>query len=245
MPPIRVLLVDDEEMFAETLALRLSEVGGVVVAGRLRASQPWLAYDVASLAPDVVLIDPEPLGGNAQAVLAAILDSWPSGKIVALTGGRDVSLAVAVARAGGVGWVSKDRNIDELLDVVRGVYRGEAWYTPAYLGAVLRALRADAARQRNRVRPGELLSHRELEVLAGVVAGQTDGEIADDLGIAVKTVRTHTATLRAKLGVRSRRGLIEAAEGYVSHSPPARGSTRANDVVRLMHKDEPPGPAAT
>jgi DNA-binding NarL/FixJ family response regulator len=241
MTPIRVLLVDDEQMVAEALALRLSEIAGVIVVGRQRASEQVLAYDVASLAPDIVLIDVEPLGGSATTVLSGILDGWALGKIIVLTASRDITLAVASARGGCVGWLPKDCSLEELLTAIRGVQRGEAWFPPAILGAVLRALRSDLAAHRARTRLGDLLSRREREVLAGVAAGKSDHEIAVKLGIAVKTVRTHTTTLRAKLGVHSRRALVEAAVASGLAYAEGRGSTRPNDVVRLMHEDEPHG----
>jgi DNA-binding NarL/FixJ family response regulator len=241
MPPIRVLLVDDEQMFAEALALRLSEVGGVIVVGRHRTSEPWLSYDVASVSPDVVLIDVEPLGGSATAVLSAMLDGWPLGKIVVLTASRDITLAVAAARGGCVGWLAKECSLEELLSAIRGVQRGDAWFAPPILGAVLRALRSDLAAHRARNRLGDLLSRREREVLAGIAAGKSDHEIALELGIAVKTVRTHTTTLRAKLGVHTRRALVEAAVGSGLPSSAGRGTARPNDVVRLMHEEEPNG----
>lgn len=239
MAPLRVLLVDDEQMFAETLALRLSEVTGVIVIGRQRTSEPWLTYEVASLSPDVVLIDVEPLGASVTTVLAAMLDSAPLGKIVVLTASRDVTLAVAAARGGCVGWLAKDRSLDELMTAIRGVQRGEAWFPPPILGAVLRALRSDLAAHRARTRLADLLSRREREVLAGIAAGKSDQEIATELGIAVKTVRTHTTTLRAKLGVHTRRALVEAAFASGLSSAGGRGGTRPNDVARLMHEEEP------
>jgi DNA-binding NarL/FixJ family response regulator len=107
--------------------------------------------------------------------------------------------------------VPKDSSADELVAVLRGVCAGDAWYPPDLLGPVLRALRSDVRQAADRTGPLDVLSRRERDVLTAMLAGAPAKQIADDLAISVDTVRTHTKSILAKLGVHSRLEAVRVA----------------------------------
>lgn len=207
----RLLLVDHYRMVTEALAARLSAVPDMWVAGCYRADDPQLPEIVASLRPDVILIDVTPLRRAVGEAVMRLLAAWPPARVVVISGDLDVSHAVAAARAGAVAWVSNDQGADELEIVLRGVCRGEAWFPPEMLGEILRELRDDVRRAREDNDPLDVLSPRERDVLASMAEGRRGRQIAEDLMISTDTVRTHTRSIFSKLDVHSRLEAVRVA----------------------------------
>lgn len=198
-------MVDDHVIVTETLSLRLSEVPGLVMIGRFTTDDPDLLRDIATLYPDVTTVEIEPLGPSADVLIEAIHSACPPGQIVVLTASNDTSLAVAAARAGAAAWVSKSSTLEHLTAVLFGVCAGQAWYPPEHLGAILRVLRSEAGSGQRTVRTLDALTPREHQVLGELVAGKPYRQIASELSIAEKTVRSHVANIFSKLNVHSRR----------------------------------------
>jgi two-component system, NarL family, response regulator LiaR len=144
MSATKVLLVDDQEMLLDSLNLRLSCVPGLVLLDRYRTGDPELMRDIGTLRPDITTVDVENIGQHAGAFIRSLLEAWPNGQVVVLSGSKEPSLAVAAARAGAASWVDKSGSIEELVEVLRGVGQGRAWYPSWHLGPVLRALLDDA-----------------------------------------------------------------------------------------------------
>jgi NarL family two-component system response regulator LiaR len=143
-PTTKVLLVDDHEMLTDSLALRLSCVSGLVMLDRYSTTDPTLMNEVAILRPDVTTVDVEAVGPGTGTFIAGLLNAWPKGRVVVLTASKDSDLAVSAVRAGAASWVDKTGSIEELVEVLRGVVKGYAWYPPRLLGDIIRALRSDA-----------------------------------------------------------------------------------------------------
>lgn len=211
MGVLRVFLVDDHLMLTEALAARLSRVDDLWVAGRGVTGDQGLVDLVRRLRPDVITIEVAGLGSATEEVLRELAAAWPETRIVVLTSEQDTTRAVQAARVGVAAWVPKERSADELLAVLRGVTRGHAWYPPELLGTVLDELRADAARARDRSGPLDMLSPRERDVLSSMMAGRHGKQIAEHLAISTDTVRTHTRSILAKLGVHSRLEAVRVA----------------------------------
>ncbi|HEY1570958.1 MAG TPA: response regulator transcription factor [Pseudonocardiaceae bacterium] len=211
MPIRRLLLVDDHLMLTEALSDRLGTIEDIWVAGRCCASDPDLLDVARRLRPDVITIEVLQLGSAADKVLGGLISTCPGARVVVLSAERDASAAVLAARAGAAAWVPKDRGADELVAVLRGVCAGDAWYPPELLGPVLRALRSDVRQAADRTGPLDVLSPRERDVLTGMLDGGRARQIADDLAISVDTVRTHTKSILAKLGVHSRLDAVRVA----------------------------------
>ncbi|HWE89970.1 MAG TPA: response regulator transcription factor [Pseudonocardiaceae bacterium] len=224
MIPVRVLLVDDHLMLTEALAARLSAVPDLWVVGRCDPDDPKLAETARRLRPDVVTVEVEAVGVAAGTLLERLATAVPAAQLVVLTAGHDVGHAVQAARAGAAAWVSKECGVEELVGVLRGVRQGHAWYPPQVLGVVLRELRDDARRARDRSGPLDALSNRERDVLRLMVAGRGPREIAEALLISADTVRTHTRNVFGKLGVHSRLAAVTLARSAGLRPPdPADG----------------------
>jgi NarL family two-component system response regulator LiaR len=208
MNPIRLLLADDHLMITEALASRLSGVPDIWVAGRCAATDPNLFAIVRGVRPDVIAIEAEPFGSGIGDIIQRLAALSPEPRVVILSADRNVTHAVAAARAGAAAWVAKEQDATEFESVIRGVCRGHSWYPPDMLGEILRTLRADASRDGNDL---EVLSTRETEVLRAMMTGRRGRQIAGDLHISADTVRTHTQNIYAKLEVHSRLEAVSVA----------------------------------
>ena len=194
--PIRVLVIDDHGLVAETLKATLSEQEGiqVVAIGSTGAEGIELAV---RLKPNVTLVDfrlPDMSGAD---VVRALTTQVPETKCVILTGsGQDRALLDSL-EAGALGFVTKHQRFAEVVSAIRAAARGDASIAPDLLGRVLPQLRS-MGESSNR------LTAREQGVLELMAAGKSNQEIADELFIAVNTVRNHVANVLSKLNARSR-----------------------------------------
>ncbi|MEY2590388.1 MAG: hypothetical protein QOJ67_2372 [Acidimicrobiaceae bacterium] len=197
-PPIRVLVVDDHAMVAESLRrlldtcrdIEVLEVAGTAGDG-VRAA--------ARLRPDVVLMDYELPDGDGVTAAARIKQDRPATKVVMLTAaGDDERVALRALEAGCSGFLGKARPVDELLASVRAAQAGEALIAPSMLVRLLPRL------ERTYEGVGTSLSRREVQVLNAMANGSSDKEIADELGIAHNTARTHVQSILRKIGAHSK-----------------------------------------
>jgi two-component system, NarL family, response regulator LiaR len=207
----RLVLVDDHRMVAEALEPALSAHPDLRVVGWCPASEPRLAARVAAARPDVAVIDVEPLGAGTAAALTELLGAVADLRVVVLTAATDPAQLVAAVRAGALAWLTKDCAGADLVAAVRAVCCGDAHLSPADLGVVLRALRAELDPAARRADPLAALSRQERRVLAGLVDGAGGAEIAAALGVSAGTVRTHLHNVFGKLGVHSRLEAVRVA----------------------------------
>lgn len=227
---IRVLVVDDHRIFAESLAAALAAEPDVDVsaAGSGPAAQRCLERGAAEgRRYDVLLVDadlgaaarvpeprqPEPLravGADGQvpmvdgiALVERIRVDHPATRTVVLAERDDARRAARALQAGASGWVAKDCSLSRLLAVMRGVLRDETHLPPALLTGVLRELTAARRHRTESERLVESLTPREQEVLRCMVAGLGRKAVAERLYLSPHTVRTHMQNVLGKLGVHS------------------------------------------
>ena len=217
--PVRVLLVDDQQMLIEALAAKLSTEPDIVVVGHCTMRDPDPGGLAAVLRPDVITLEVTH-AGEASALLSMFRTAWPAARFVVLTASRDPEQAVDAARAGADGWVSKESSIDVLTHALRCVSQGHACFPPEQLGRVLEELRADVGRAQRRDGPLEVLTPRERDVLVCLAEGHGPVETAMKLGVSAHTVRTHTNKIFTKLGVHSRLEAVALAREALRHSQP-------------------------
>jgi two-component system, NarL family, response regulator LiaR len=213
----RVLLIDSHAMLTDALTVQLSTADDLWVVGTATPEDPRLIEIVRTLRPDVITTEIGPVTASTSGMLRKLRAAWPAAQLVILTGSHDCSHAVAAARAGAAAWVSKESPLDHLLEVLRGVPQGHAFYPPRQLGAVLRELRDDVRRACDCSARLDMLSHREREVLMRMVDGKPVSQIAIESVVSTSTVRTHVRSILNKLGVRSGLEAVSVARAAGLH----------------------------
>jgi two-component system, NarL family, response regulator NreC len=216
--PIRVLVADDHAVLRAGLRMLLGAQPDMAVVGE--AGNAEQAVDLASdLKPDVVLMDltlparsgaPNAVPSGLEAI-QQIKARRPEARVLALTMHDDEGYLRAVLEAGGAGYVLKRAADTELLSAIRAVWQGGTYLHPEHarllLGAAPSALPSPEATDATY----ELLSPREQQVLRLIALGYTNMQVADSLGLSVKTVETYKSRLMTKLGLAGRAALVRYA----------------------------------
>ncbi|MGI5238028.1 LuxR C-terminal-related transcriptional regulator [Dactylosporangium sp. CA-139066] len=196
----RILLADDHLVVRAGLRALLAADPRCRVEGEA-AGLDELCTVAHRLRPDLIVLDLSFGPDSALPVLPRLLANEPPPRIVVLTMHDDVSFAREAFAAGVHAYVLKEAAADELLRAVETVMGGSV-YVDTELGARL---------ARSRPAPADALSPRERDVLTLLAGGHTNAEIAQRLSISLRTVETHRANLRARLGTTSRAELVAAA----------------------------------
>jgi len=205
----RVVLVDDHGLFRSGVRAELGRQ--VEVVGEADDVQPAIDL-IASVVPDVVLLDVHLPGGGGQAVVQAIKASHPEVRFLALSASDAPEDVIAVIRAGARGYVTKTISTAELADAIRRVAAGDAVFSHRLAGFVLDAFSAAPADVKPSFDPElDQLTSREREVLRLIAQGYTYKEIARELYISVKTVESHVSSVLRKLQLSSRHQLTRWA----------------------------------
>ena len=201
--PIRVLVVDDHDLFRTGLASLLNAQPDIDVVAQ--ASGGRMGVRLADeLRPDVVLMDvrmPDLAGTEATRV---ILDHDPDMRVVALTVASEDADVADVVSAGACGFLAKDTRIEEVAVAIRAAVQGAAWLSPRAAEVVLGRVRRVELEQEPDPAQLEELSPRELDVLRLIARGMENSEIAHELGISPRTAKNHVSNILAKLGLTGR-----------------------------------------
>lgn len=193
---MRVLVVDDHEVFGTSLARTLHDEPGIDVVGSVTSVAQ--ALDVIPRGVDVILSDFRLAETNGVRFAETVRARWPDIKVVMLTASNDEAVLAAALDAGCAGFVTKAESLATVIAAIRGAAAGEAVITPSLLARLLPRLA-----QRGRGRNPEL-TRREREVLRLIVEGKTNQEIADQLVLSRDTIRNHVSSILTKLEVHSK-----------------------------------------
>jgi DNA-binding NarL/FixJ family response regulator len=203
---LRVLLVDDHDLFRSGLVNLLSE-HGLHVVGEAENGDVALRL-VRELAPDVVIMDLNMPGPSGVDVIRQMTSIAPLTRVVVLTISADDSDVINAVMGGACGYLLKDSSVDQLIAGIRSAAAGESLISPQIAAKMLQILRA----QRSSVDAAETiraeLSEREIEVLKLIANGHDNAEIARALFISPKTVKNHISNILMKLQMENR---IQAA----------------------------------
>jgi DNA-binding NarL/FixJ family response regulator len=149
------------------------------------------------LHPDVVLMDMLMPHMDGVAATAAIRSEFPDTEVIALTSVLDDSSVVGAVKAGAIGYLLKDTQADELCRAIKAAAAGQVQLSPQAAARLIHEVRAPDV-------PPTTLSERERDVLLLIATGKANKEIAAELMIGEKTVKTHVSSILSKLGVQSR-----------------------------------------
>lgn len=201
-PTIRVLIVDDERLFAELMRLALTSAHGIEVVDVVHDVESALQRS-REKRPTLVLSDYHLPDGTGADVARAMRGSDTA--VLVLTGDASAEVLSDVARSGAVGHLTKGRRLDDVVVSVRAAAAGEVLFSPTELQRVLLA-----------DQPGrelaEPLTARELDVLRLLASGASTAAAAGQLGISTATLRAHVQAILRKLSAHSRlEAVAEAA----------------------------------
>ncbi|MDB4994827.1 MAG: two component transcriptional regulator, LuxR family [Myxococcaceae bacterium] len=213
--PLRIVLADDHALVRAGIRALVESVCGVAVVGEAVDGYDALRL-IGELRPDIALLDISMPAMNGLETLERVVKEQPQTRVVMLSMHAASEYVGRALRSGAAGYLSKNAERGELELALRAVARGETWLSPSISTDVVAAyVRGDKPPPG----PSELLTTRQRHILQLVAEGGSTKEIASRLRLSVKTVDTHRAQLKARLGVHDVPGLVRYAirNGIVSN----------------------------
>jgi DNA-binding NarL/FixJ family response regulator len=210
---VRVLVVDDYDLFRTGLTSLLASHSSIEVVGQASTGRAGVRL-ADELQPDVVLMDLRMPDISGHEATRAILARRSTAKVVVFTVLSEDEDVEAAVQAGACGFLAKDTPMDEVVAAIRAAASGAAWLSPRAAEVVLgRARRVDREPTQD-MDPLAELSPRELQVLQLIARGMENSEIAEVLNISPRTAKNHVSSILAKLGLPSR---VQAAIYALRH----------------------------
>ncbi len=212
MPKQKIVLVDDHEVVRLGLKSLLERHPQFEVVGEASSAREALDQ-VASLKPEIVLMDIRLPGTSGIEACEEIVNKYPGTKVIMLTSYAEDEMLFSAIRAGASGYILKQIGSEELIRALESVSRGEALLDPAVTQRVFQEVRR--AVKEEEASAFAHLSQQEKHVLLLVSEGKTNREIAKSLFLGEGTVRNYVSSILSKLGVNNR---AEAAAYAVEHN---------------------------
>lgn len=192
---IKVLIADDHPIVRRGLRQIINESSDLVVGNEVASAADVMA-EVAAQRWDVIVLDVSLPGGNGIELIGAIHKLRPEARVLILTGHPEDQYGVRAIRAGAAGFLNKESAPERLTEAIRKIAQGGR-YLSASLAETLASLVAGQAHGEAH----ERLSDREFEVLKLIASGKTVSQIAQGLGLSVKTISTHRTRILKKMGL--------------------------------------------
>jgi len=207
--PIRVFICDDHDLVRRGLRSFLETEPTVEVVGEATSGEEALTRAPASR-PDVVLMDLLMPGMGGVEATRRLLERVPDTRVVVLTSVVTDEQVLPALEAGALSYLLKSAPADEVLSAIRAAAHGQATLDRNVAASVVRAVRQPALRDA----AAAAFTAREREVLLEIAQGKSNQEIADALGIGIKTVKTHVSSLLSKLNLYDRTQLAVYAHTH-------------------------------
>jgi len=202
-PPIRVILVDDHEMVRKGLALFLKAFDDLELVGEAGSGAAAIQL-CTEILPDVVLMDMVMPEMDGVVTTQAICQQFPQIQVIALTSFMEGDLVKNALEAGAIAYLLKDVSADELARAIRAAHSGRATLSPEAAQALVQSSNHPPV-------PGLDLTDREREVLALMVEGLNNTQIAEELTVSPSTIKSHVSSILSKLGVTTRTEAVTLA----------------------------------
>ncbi len=200
----RVLIVDDHYLLRTGIAFALQTANAVEVVGEASSGEEALHLS-DEVQPDVVLMDMRMPGMGGVETIRALRAGHPEVHVLALSSFPEAENVQAALAAGAIGFLEKDVTPDELTNAIHLAHQGIASLAPAAARALVRAVASPAPEI------GHNLTQRQHEVLALLLNGMTNGQIAEHLVVSLATVKFHMKSIRTKLGTANRAETVAVA----------------------------------
>lgn len=195
---IRVVFVDDHEMVRIGVSSYLSAQPDIEVVGEAADGKKGVELAL-ELRPDIILMDLVMKEMDGIEATRRIIEKWPEAKIIIVTSFLDDEKVYPALEAGATSYMLKTSKAGEIANAVRATYHGQSVLEPEVTGKMMMKMR-----QKTNHLPHEDLTSREMEILLLMADGKTNQDIADELFIALKTVKTHVSNILSKLDVQDR-----------------------------------------
>ena len=201
-----MLIADDHALVRAGIRALVEKIKDVVVVGEAGKGSEALEL-VKKLKPNLMLLDLTMPDGGGFEVLAHVKKQFPEIRIIVLTVHEAGEYAIRALREGAAGFLPKSAASTELEQAIQTVIGGEVYISPE----MSRKTMLEVGKGTTKRELLETLSPRQREVLRLIALGRTTKQIAQELGISVKTVETHRAQLMERLGIRDVAGLVRYA----------------------------------
>ena len=210
MEKVKIVLVDDHQMFRDGVKSVLSDEENMEVIGEVGNGKDL--YELLNLkSPDLIITDISMPDISGIEVTKFLSENYPKVKILILSMHSNEEFITKALSAGANGYLPKDTSMSELLEAINAIYKGDNYFNKEISDTILKSIINKSKLGQGNNPKNETLTKREKEIVSLVVDGLTNKEIADKLFISVRTVDSHKNNIMQKLNLKSSVELVKYA----------------------------------